>query len=258
MPRNLEYINKMNQRAKNKIRLYVEAALCPNAVVELSPDDSHYLCNVMRLTEGHVLGCFNSTGEYECSIVEAHKKHCRIKVIGKVREAHAVPDIWLLFAPLKKDKTDFVIEKATELGVRTIVPIITRNTMSDKPRIERFIAQAKEASEQCERTDIPHIVKAETLEKILSSWPEESILFFMDESLQGADCVSVFSDFSKKAAAILVGPEGGFTSEEKKLLDSLPFVRGINLGPRILRAETAACAALAVWQAVVGDWIRGE
>lgn len=249
----------MSCRAKNKIRLYVEAALSPGAVFELDPDESHYLCNVMRLAEGDVLGCFNAAdGEYECRIAEAHKKHCRIEALAKIREAVAVPDIWLLFAPLKKDKTDFVIEKATELGVRAIIPVITQNTVAGNIRTERFAAQAKEAAEQCERTDIPQICGAETLDKLLAGWPQERVLFFMDETLDGAGCLKVFSDFKNKSAAILVGPEGGFSPKEKALLDSLPFVRGITLGPRILRAETAACAALSVWQAAAGDWIKGE
>lgn len=248
----------MSCRAKNKIRLYVEAALSTGGVFELGPDESHYLCNVMRLAEGDVIGCFNGAGEYECRIAEAHKKHCRIEALAKIRDASAVPDIWLLFAPLKKDKTDFVIEKATELGVRTIVPVITQNTIAGNIRTERFAAQAKEAAEQCERTDIPQIRDAVALERLLSVWPEDRILFFMDETLQGADCAAVFNDYKNKPAAILVGPEGGFTPKEKALLDAKPFVRGITLGPRILRAETAACAALAVWQAVSGDWKKGE
>lgn len=248
----------MNRRAKNKIRLYTAAKLETGAVIELSPDESHYLCNVMRLAEGDVLGCFNSAGEYECRIAEAHKKHCRIEALAKIREAFAVPDIWLLFAPLKKDKTDFVIEKATELGVRAIVPVITQNTVAGNIRTERFAAQAKEAAEQCERTEIPQIRDAIALKDMLSAWPEERILFFMDETLQGADCAAVFNECKNRPAAILIGPEGGFSPKEKEFLDTLPFVRGVTLGPRILRAETAACAALSVWQAVAGDWKKGE
>lgn len=249
----------MNPRSKNKIRLYVDAVLTPDAVIELEPADSHYLCNVMRLSQGAALSCFNAAcGEYDCRILEAGKKHCRVSVLAQIRKPMPAPDVWLLFAPLKKDKTDFVIEKAVELGVREIVPVITRNTISEKVKVERFAAQAKEAAEQCERTDIPVVHDAVRLEKLLREWPRERVLFFLDETLNAADCLPAFQACKGSPAALLVGPEGGFSPEERALLGSLTFVRGVALGPRILRAETAACAALAVWQAAAGDWNKGE
>ncbi len=249
----------MSVRLKNKIRLYTDTSLILGRIIELNPQDSHYLCNVMRLTKGAALNCFNAKdGEYECQIVTADKKHCSIRVDFRVNNSILAPDIWLLFAPLKKDKTDFVIEKATELGVHTIVPIITQNTIAEKVRTERFSAQAKEAAEQCERTDIPIIKEAVRLKDLLCAWPQERRLFFLDETLSGKDCLELFNAYKNQPAAILVGPEGGFSSEEKELIDSLPFACGVSLGPRILRAETAACAALSIWQAVCGDWSKGE
>lgn len=249
----------MNPRSKNKIRLYVDAALSPDAVIELNPADSHYLCNVMRLTAGACLSCFNERGgEYDCRILEADKKRCRLSVLSLLKKTTPVPDIWLLFAPLKKDKTDFVVEKAVELGVCAIIPVITRNTAAEKIKTERYAAQAKEAAEQCERTDIPAVHDAVRLEKLLADWPRDRVLFFMDESLNGQDCLRAFQAHKGCPAAVLVGPEGGFSAEERELLNRLPFVCGVALGPRILRAETAACAALSVWQAAAGDWNKGE
>ncbi len=249
----------MRPHSKNKIRLFVETPLTSAAEVDLSADAAHYLCNVMRLNEGDALSCFNAAdGEYDARIIRAGKKNCRVRILSQIKAPAVSPDIWLLFAPLKKDKTDFVIEKATELGVRAIIPVITRNTITERVKTERFIAQAKEASEQCERTDVPVVRPPVALGTLLDSWPAERILFFLDESLGGADCVSAFDQLKGQPAAVLVGPEGGFTPGEKAELDNLPFVRGISLGPRILRAETAACAALAVWQAVAGDWKKGE
>lgn len=245
----------MIKRTKNKIRLYLATPLNVGVDVMLDEKESHYLCNVMRLQTGDSLSCFNEhSGEYDCKIIEAHKKHCRLEVSAKLKDVEPVPDIWLLFAPLKKDKTDFVIEKATELGVKEVYPVLTQNTNSDKVKQERFEAQAKEAAEQCERTDIPLVHEAVILENLLKSWNNERILFFLDESLQGQDCAATFAEFAGKSCAVLVGPEGGFSATEKALLDKLNFVQGISLGSRILRAETAVCAALSVWQAIAGDW----
>lgn len=153
----------------------------------------------------------------------------------------------------KKDQTDFIIQKATELGAAKIMPVITARTIADKVKKERFIAQSTEAAEQCRRVDLPVIADAEPLDKVLKTWDKERILYFMDETGQSPCAAEVFRPQDKKAA-LLIGPEGGFSEAELNALRTLPFARGAVLGKRILRAETAAAAALAIWQSVAGDW----
>lgn len=177
--------------------------------------------------------------------------------IEKLRELYLPPDLWLLFAPVKKDKTDFIIEKAGELGVRKIIPTITKHTISDRVKTERYLAQAVEACEQCRRVDVPEIGEPVTLSALLKSWDRQRILYYMDETGNGANIYQAFG--SKTApAAILVGPEGGFSPTELELLAAQDFTLGVSLGPRILRAETAAAAALSCWQAICGDWKNEE
>lgn len=164
--------------------------------------------------------------------------------------------MWLLFAPVKKDRTDFVIEKATELGAGKIIPVITRHTITDKVRVERLRAQAAEAAEQSRRVEVPEIGAPVRLEKLLADWDPARRLFFMDESGRGRPAAEAFGEY-QGPAALLVGPEGGFAEEELNGLRSRPFARAVSLGPLILRAETAAAAALSVWQAISGLW-NGE
>ncbi len=241
-------------RKKTKIRLYVEADLSATAEVLLNDKQVHYLTNVMKLnSEDEVLAFNNRQGEFLCALQNKSKKTFYLKVLSQTRAYEQCPNIWLLFAPVKKDQTDFIIQKATELGVAKIMPIITTYTISDKVKTERFIAQSIEAAEQCRRVDLPEISEAQSLEKVLNSWNKERILYFMDETRQAKPANKVFAAKSPKVA-ILVGPEGGFSEEELKLLRSLPFAQGATLGKRILRAETAVAAALSVWQALAGDW----
>ena len=170
----------------------------------------------------------------------------------KVCEMQKSPDIWLLFAPLKKDKTDIVVQKATELGVRKIIPVQTAYTNAEKVRTERFELQAAEAAEQCRRLDIPDISAALSLDKALENWDNERTLFFLDERGLGKKVRETMLNSPK--AAVLVGPEGGFSLAEAEKLRKLPFVKSISLGSRILRAETAVIAALSCWQSINGDW----
>lgn len=243
-------------KKKNKIRLYVENELSTNVSITLNEAQTHYLCNVLRQEMGDTLNCFdNRNGEFVCEITAIHKKNCELAVLEKVREFHQCPDLWLLFAPVKKDKTDFIIEKATELGVRRIIPAITARTVAEKVRHERFCAQAVEAAEQCRRVDLPEISPAQTLTALLKDWDKSRILYYMDESGNGESALKAFNP-QQQSSAVLVGPEGGFAEQEFKLLRSLPFTRSVSLGPRILRAETAVVAALSLWQAVCGDWSK--
>ena len=243
--------------SKGNIRLFVELPIKTGGVFALDPGQSHYLANVMKKAAGDFLCCLdNRSGEYLCRLKEVSGRQCLVEVIEKGRDFKLSPDIWLLFAPLKKDNTDFIIQKATELGVRRLVPVATIRTNTDKIRKDRFILQSTEAAEQCRRLDLPQVEDMAPLAAILQNWDAGRTLFFMDETLGGQDIASVFADktLQGKPAAILVGPEGGFAEPELEMLRSLPFARGVNLGPRILRSETAVVAALSCWQALLGDW----
>ncbi len=239
---------------KAKIRLWCETPLAAGREVMLNDKQSHYLTNVMKLAVGDAVLAFdNEHGEFLCTLKTAGKKSCWLEVSEQTRGFEKCPDVWLLFAPVKKDQTDFIIQKATELGAAKIMPVITARTIADKVKKERFIAQSTEAAEQCRRVDLPVIADAEPLDKVLKTWDKERILYFMDETGQSPCAAEVFRPQDKKAA-LLIGPEGGFSEAELNALRTLPFARGAVLGKRILRAETAAAAALAVWQSVAGDW----
>ncbi len=246
-------------RQQRNLRIYIDNKLKKSELIEVSEDLSHYLCNVMRCNKGDTIKCFNSyDGEYLCQIVNIDKKKTEIKVDKELAKPQDVPDIWLLFAPLKKDKTDFVIEKAVELGVKKIFPVITSYTNTEKVRRERFLSQAKEAAEQCGRFDIPEISAEVKLSQVLGEWDNNRVLFFMDEIRQGKPIAEQFLKHSSKKAAILIGPEGGFSDDERRLLNQQSYVVNVNLGPRILRAETAAAASLAIWQSLCGDWKKND
>jgi 16S rRNA (uracil1498-N3)-methyltransferase len=237
-----------------QIRLYIPQRLAVNQQVVLDEQQSHYLANVMKLKTGQVLKGFdNQSGEYDCEIVELNKKHTVLNVISQGKPYQQVPDIWLLFAPIKKDNTDFVIQKATELGVRRIVPVLTRYTITERIKKERFEANAIEAAEQSRRTDIPEIAEAVKFEALMQNWDKKRTLYYMDETLNGEPVSKVFAK-APAPCAILVGPEGGFSEEELKFLRACPFAKGVSLGKRILRAETAVVAAISCWQAMSGDW----
>lgn len=236
------------------VRMYFNNCLDNENPVYADEKQCNYLFNVLRLKAGEIIYVFDGkTGEYEAKIAEINKKKCALEILQKVKDFKQSPDIWLLFSPLKKDNTDMVIQKATELGVRKIVPIITRRTNSEKVRLERFIAQSIEAAEQCRRLDLPEISEAQKLEDILRDWDNERMLFFLNERGNDRNILKKMREHSGKGA-ILIGPEGGFCEDEiKKVLENQK-VCDIFLGERILRAETAAIAALSCWQAVNGDW----
>lgn len=239
---------------KAKIRLYIEQRLTDETTIKLNESQSHYLSNVMKCQIGDSVLCFdNQNGEFLCQIIEQNKKQTTLKIGEKSRNFYLPPDLWLLFAPVKKDNTDFIIQKATELGIRKIVPVITRNTITDKIKKERFIAQSIEAAEQSRRVDLPEIVDSISLDKLLQNWDKSRTIFFLNETLEGNNIADIFAKFSGKAA-VLCGPEGGFDEKEIVMLKNQPFVKSINLGPRILRAETAAITAVACFQAICGDW----
>lgn len=241
---------------KPKIRLYINKNLSHQDCVDISDAQNHYLQNVMRLSTGDVINIFDGiSGEYEAKIKIINKKNITLDIEKKVKDIKVSPDIWLIFAPVKKEQTDFIIEKATELGVSRIIPITTEFSVVKKIKKERYEARVIEASEQCRRLDVPQVEDMISFRNLLKKWDEERVLFFMDESGEGNDAFSVFNNSdSNGKVAILIGPEGGFSSFEMLELRKNKYVKPVSLGNRILRAETAAISALSCWQAISGDW----
>lgn len=248
-------------------RLHVAPDLAAGQTISIDGDQAHYLSRVMRLAAGDAVRVFNGRdGEFAAKIVEAGKSTVRLELGERTREQATVPDVWLLFAPLKKDRTDFVVEKAVELGVGEIRPVLTERTNSENVRVDRLGRLAVEAAEQTERLDVPPVREAQKLSALLTEWPQGRVLIFADEAGDetgrpwGGDegrakpLATALAEMADGPAAILIGPEGGFSPAERARLRALPFVRAVGLGPRILRAETAAVAALVLWQAVRGDW----
>jgi 16S rRNA (uracil1498-N3)-methyltransferase len=207
----------------------------------------------MRTKPGDPVKLFNdASGEWLAVASVVGKRDLTLDVQERLREREAVPDLWLVAAPLKKGRVDWMAEKACELGVARLVPVVTRRTVVDKPNTERLRAHMIEAAEQCGRTAVPEVAEMVKLPALLRDWPAERVLFFADE-LGGAPAAAAMRA-RRGPAAILIGPEGGFDDEERAAIRAHPAAVGVELGPRILRADTAAAAAVAVWMAVAGDW----
>ena len=235
-----------------KIRLYVDQPLAPGQAVRLSPDQAHYLTGVMRLTAGAAILIFNGRdGEWRATLAEAGKRGAIALPDTQTRPLHLPPDLWLLFAPIKKARTDFIVEKAVELGAARILPVQTRHTNSERIRQDRLQAHAIEAAEQCGATYVPGVTDLQHLDKLLAKWTDDRRLYWCDETALGQPA-SIAP--ATGPAAILIGPEGGFSAEEAARLRGKANVIPLSLGPRILRADTAAVAALTLWQAACGDW----
>ncbi len=238
--------------SRPKVRLYVEQGLGEGQPITLSQDAAHYLFGVMRLTEGAEVALFNGRdGEWRARVVTASKRKGELSCVAPSAAQSDPPDLWLIFAPIKKARTDFIVEKATELGVARILPVQTDFTNAERIRRDRLQAHAVEAAEQCGGTFVPGVEDLAPLSRLLADWPEGRALFWADEGSAG-DGGSVVGP--PGPAAILIGPEGGFSPAERARLAALPFVRRIALGPRILRADTAAVAAITLWQTALGDW----
>jgi len=236
-----------------KVRLYVDQPLGQGQAVALSGDQAHYLFGVMRLAKGAAVSLFNGRdGEWRAEVAEAGKRGGVLVCEGQSRALLMPPDLWLLFAPIKKARTDFIVEKAVEMGARRIVPVQTRHTNSERIRQDRLQAHAVEAAEQCGGTYVPDVADLVPLDRLLAAWPAERRILWCDESLVGAK--DGLAGAEPGPWAILIGPEGGFSEGEKAKLRGMPQVLPVSLGPRILRADTAAVAALTLWQAVLGDW----
>lgn len=236
-------------------RLYLKDRLDEGAVLKLSKPDSHYVLNVMRLQNGAEVRVFNADdGEWRTRLEVAGKKAAHLHVANKTRAAQPPADIWLLFAPVKRDRTDLIVEKATEMGASKIQAVITMRTNSGKTRPDRMQSIAKEAAEQTERFDIPEIEDAIKLARLLEYWDPSRTLIFADEAGDAKQAVKALKERRCEKAAILIGPEGGFDPKERALLRDKKYVLPVSLGPRILRADTAVIAALGAWQATNGDW----
>jgi 16S rRNA (uracil1498-N3)-methyltransferase len=234
-------------------RLYVEAALGIDVVVPIEGNAAHYLISVMRVKEGDAVLLFDGVnGEWAASAEQIRKRDLALRCVRQTRPLETVPDFWLCAAPIKKGRIDLVVEKACELGVARLVPVRTERSVVDKVNLERLQAHLVEAAEQCGRTALPELAALVSLPALLEDWPAERTLFFADE-LGGAPMRDAFAA-NPGPAALLVGPEGGFTRQERELIRALPAACAISLGPRILRAETAAIAATSCWMSGNGDW----
>ncbi len=239
---------------KNRIRLYTDVNLEQGGIVECSENQTHYLSNVLRLQEGDEVYLFNGKdGEFKTHINKLSKKSIELAVDECFLPFTSSPDLWLLFAPLKKDNTDLVTVKATELGVSRLCPIISEFTNTVNVRRQRLNLLAVEAAEQSRRQDVPQIDEPMDLCKRLAEWPQNRTLFYLDETGGGKTIIQALQNISGPAA-FLVGPEGGFSQKELEFLRNCSYTCPITLGKRILRAETAAVAALSCWQALCGDW----
>ena len=237
----------------NKIRLFVDHTLGEAQSVPLNKDQAHYIFSVMRKGIGEKILIFDgNNGEWEASIEEISKKSGVLFCIKQTKPQIMPPDLWLFFSPLKKVRTDFIVEKATELGVAKIIPVQTEHTNADRVNLSRLSAHAIEAAEQCGGTYIPKIEELQKINEVLENFPLDRRLLFCDEKLQASEVN--LENLKKGKWAILVGPEGGFSEIERNYLKGLKFTFSISLGPRILRADTAAVTAISLWQNYLGDW----
>lgn len=235
-----------------KVRLYVDQPLGKGQSVPLNREQAHYLFGVMRLDSKDAVLIFNGKdGEWLASVETATKRGGALVVQNQTAAQQDPPDLWLLFAPIKKARTDFIVEKAAEMGAARIMPIQTDHTNSDRIRQDRLQAHVVEAAEQCGGTYVPDVTELFKLDAVLKTWPEDRKILFCDETRAG-DPSNL--DAAKGKWAILIGPEGGFSDAERNRLAALPQSHSISLGPRILRADTAVVAAMALWQQALGDW----
>ncbi len=234
-------------------RLFVDQELEAGIRLTLDGNPAHYLTNVLRLGVGAQVKLFDDrSGEWLAAVVETGKKRVAVELADRLRPREEVPDLWLLFAPLKRATTDWLVEKATELGVRRLQPVLTQRTVAERVNLDRLRAISVEAAEQCDRTALPEIMPPAKLGGMLREWPAERQLLFADE----AGGLPLAGAAKPGSAALLIGPEGGFADEEREHIRATPAAAAVALGPRILRAETAALAGLSLWMATAGDWQR--
>ena len=243
-------------RANYKMqRLFVEADLVAGGAIEAGPQHSHYLLNVLRMADGGEVLVFNGRdGEWRAAVEARSKKAARLTPVEQTRPQPETPDLVYCFAPLKQGRLDYLVQKAVEMGAGLLQPVITQHTQVAKPGIDRLQANAIEAAEQCGVLAVPEVAEAVKLERLLAGWDRYRRLIFCDEDASTNNPLPALQAIPERKLALLIGPEGGFSDDERKMLRALPFVTAIPLGPRILRADTAAVAALALVQATIGDW----
>jgi 16S rRNA (uracil1498-N3)-methyltransferase len=233
-------------------RLFVDEPLAPGPR-RIDGPPAHYLLSVRRLKQGDPVKLFDDrTGEWLATVAAVTRRDLTVDVADQLRPREPVPDLWLCAAPLKKGRVDWMAEKACELGVARLVPVVTRRTVVDRPNTDRLRAHMIEAAEQCDRTAVPQVADPVALTALLRDWPADRTLFFADE--QGGEPAAHAMRARPGPAAILIGPEGGFDDAERESVRALPLSVGVGLGPRILRADTAAAAAITLWMAAAGDW----
>ena len=236
-------------------RLYVAADLSRGAEIETDPAQSHYLSHVMRMAEGSQLLVFNGRdGEWMAEVTSVARKKVVLTAIAEIRQQPPHPDLVYCFAPLKAGRLDYLVQKAVEMGAGTLQPVITQHTQMSTIGTDRLRANAVEAAEQCGILAIPRVEEAIKLERLLWLWEPGRRLIFCDEGAETNNPLPALSAIAERKLGLLIGPEGGFSEDERGQLRALPFVTAIPLGPRILRADTAAVAALALMQATIGDW----
>lgn len=238
-------------------RLFVEAPLGPGAAVAVDGNAAHYLLSVMRIREGDAVLLFNGqAGEWAARAEGIGRRSLSLVCVEQTKPLENVPDLWLCVAPIKKGKIDLIAEKACELGVARLTPVLTRRAVVDKLNLDRLRTHLIEAAEQCGRTALPELVEMQKLDGMLANWPSGRHLFFADET--GGEPMADMFAAHKGPAALLIGPEGGFAPEERAAIRTHPAAVPLSLGPRILRAETAAIASVACWMATNGDWAAAK
>lgn len=236
-------------------RLFVSDPLAAGASVACTAEQANYLRNVLRLKAGDAILAFNGRdGEWRAEIADAGKRTTALRILEQTRAQEGGPDIDYLFAPLKRSRLDYMVQKATEMGVARLRPVLTRRTTPERVNLERLQANGIEAAEQCGILRVPEVLAPQKLERVVADWEAHRTLIFCDEDSEAPDPLGALARLERGALALLVGPEGGFDSQERDLLTSQPFVVRLSLGPRILRADTAAVAALALLNATLGDW----
>lgn len=236
-------------------RLFVDAPIAANSLIEANRDQAHYLLAVLRLDDGAPLLLFNGIdGEWRARIARKGKKQAHLVIEEQTRSQPPASDLHYLFAPLKQGRLDYMVQKAVEMGAGVLQPVLTQHTQVQKLKTERLAANAREAAEQCGILSLPEVREPVKLDTLLAGWDASRRILFCDEGSEIDNPLGALRAIAERSLAVLIGPEGGFSAEERATLTALPYVSAIPLGPRILRGDTAAVAALALVQATIGDW----